>query len=454
MTFVRLSLSFLILCFTSLFLIANIEQLGEGSGYQYLGVSIVLGVLLLVTSGRWHVITRLKTSHMWLLFFLVYFIANLLFDTNDLGAVKAATVGTTGGVVFVLVLGFLLSFAISEIYIGMRKCRLISYVSFFIVLYLGAVLILAEQAFQVHLSELRNDLFLIADQEGAYQRPANFMFIQFMLGSALVVLLYAFREEISKLLFVIALALHAVTASIFMLLAQLIGSNSGLASVGGFFVMILAFLYVARVPMLKQGLLRIGIRAFVLGWIGRRIAVGLCISASILAIALFYLFQFMEIDPALFRISGFGSGQVSSFDSRVEILKNNFIEQFSYNPIFGNTQVDILTTGAGTYAHSLLSILTHLGIVGFVIFVYFMFQVYREITRHNDAVDSLHANQIYALFRLFALGIVLFFSLLTAFYTWLPLWFAIGFLGIGISRENRPRSALDIPPKNPLPWMT
>lgn len=97
MIIVRLSLSLLILSFTSLFLFSNIEQLGEGSGYLSLGVIFTLGALLLVTSGRWHVVTRLKMSHIWLLLFLVYFIVNLLFDTNDLGPVKAATVGTTGG---------------------------------------------------------------------------------------------------------------------------------------------------------------------------------------------------------------------------------------------------------------------------------------------------------------------------------------------------------------------
>jgi len=454
MIIVRLSLSLLILSFTSLFLFSNIEQLGEGSGYLSLGVIFTLGALLLVTSGRWHVVTRLKMSHIWLLLFLVYFIVNLLFDTNDLGPVKAATVGTTGGVIFALVLGFMLSFVFSEIYLGMKKLRLIGYVAFLIVLYLGWNVILATQAYQAHLSELRNDLFLIENQEGSYQRPGNFMFVQCMIGSALVVLLYVFRETISKLIFAIALMLHAATASIYMLLAQLIGSNSGLASIAGFFVMMLTFFYVARLPMLKQGLLSIGIKALVLGWIGRRITIGLCISASFLVVGWFYLLTYTEIDLAMLRITGYGSGEVSSVNSRAEIFENNFIEHFSYNPIFGNTQVDTLTTGTGTYAHSLLSILTHLGLVGFVIFVCFIFQVYREITRYNHAVDSLHTDRVYALFRLFALGIVLFFSLLTAFYTWLPLWFAIGFFGIGMSRGNHPHTVLDLPLKNLPPRVT
>lgn len=434
-------MAFVIMVLTAIYLILNIKELGGGVGYQYLGLGMVIGLLLLILSARWCVITRVKTSQLLLACFLAYFAANVVFDTTDLGRLHAVTTGTKSGVIFGLALGYLLSFVISDIYLCIKKHPwIIGYVSFFIILYLMLVLYLAVNVFEGHLANVGRELFLIEGQRGVYQRPAAFIFIQFMLSNALIALLYVFMQQINTLVFTFALVLDTLIGIVFILLAQLIGSNAGLGAVAGFYVMLLTFLYVARAPGLKEGSSEIGIRPVVFGWIGRRILIGAGGVVSVIALAIIYLFQYADLDASLFRITSYGSGESSSVNSRVDIFRNNFLEQLSYDPIFGNTQVEFHTTGPGTYVHSLLAILTHLGIIGFVLFGLFVFQIYREITQRKTVYNALHTDRVYTLFRLFAMGTVLLFALLTAFYTWLPLWFAIGFFGIGLSTPSKVKS--------------
>ena len=66
-----------------------------------------------------------------------------------------------------------------------------------------------------------------------------------------------------------------------------------------------------------------------------------------------------------FRLFGFGSGEVSSIDSRLAIVSKYFLSQFAVAPFFGNVAAENLVSGEGSYIHSLpLYALTHTGVLG------------------------------------------------------------------------------------------
>ena len=113
-----------------------------------------------------------------------------------------------------------------------------------------------------------------------------------------------------------------------------------------------------------------------------------------------------------------------------DAFRDNFITQFSYNPLFGNMRVDLLTTGQGTYVHSLLSLLTHLGLVGFTLFVLFLRSLYLQIARPDQRLQG-ELKKSYLLFRLFALVAILLAGLVSAFFVWTPLWFCVGLFAFG-----------------------
>ena len=420
------------LSFVSIFLAQNIRELGEGVGYCYLAVAALLGVVLLFLSGRFIVLTSFKLSLLFLVLMLFYVFFNLYFDTGDFSKLFAYTLGTNGGIVFSVLLGMFISFIISDLFLSMRRgIDFAFFTAFLIILYLIFVLVLSAWAFCGHMSGIRLDLFLIEDQEGFYQRPGNFMIMQFIINCSLVVLIFLFRKIIGRIFFVISFVICAASAGIGMLLSQLIGSNAGFGFIAGLFIFLVAYTIVVQAKGFQAGSYRIGLKPLLLGWLGRRIfwATGI-VSTCIFAVGVCVVHYF-SIDLSIFRIFGFDSGHVSSVDSRLEIFRNNFIEHFTYSPIFGNAQVDALTTGEGSYVHSLLSILTHHGFVGFSLFVIFLAQMFIEMVRKQDNI-SLYTNREFVLFRFLVLGFMILFVTMTSYYTCMSFWFSIGALGLSL----------------------
>jgi hypothetical protein len=286
---------------------------------------------------------------------------------------------------------------------------------------------------------VRNDLFLIKIQEGYYQRPGNFLFMQFMIICSLVALLSCFQVYAQKWIIFVSLILLLLNALSSMVLAQLIGSNSGFYSIAGFTFMLFSYLYVSSKPGLEYGMQGIGFKTIFFGWIGKRLLISLFIISILFFIIISLIIDKFQSVGNLFRFTGFGSNTIISITSRYEIFFSNFVEHFNYNPIFGNSQVDVLTTGEGTYLHSIFSILTHHGLIGFFLFSCFIFQMYKEISKTYVGRDTLYNDNRYSIFRILSLGLVLIYALLIAFYTWMPLWFAIGLLGFRFPGNTKHR---------------
>jgi hypothetical protein len=214
-----------------------------------------------------------------------------------------------------------------------------------------------------------------------------------------------------------------------MMLSQLLGSNSGFITTFCFLLLTLLFLNANRSVASKK--IPLTLKTIFLKIFGGKIF----IIYIVIALIFYFLFpldrvDFMGVDISKMRVSNFGEGKMSSVESREKLFSSNFIEHLSYNPIFGNAKVEKLTTGVGTYIHSVLSILTHMGLVGFILFIVLLWQTYVKIVYSNSKEEYLSGNKSYSLFRLMAIGLVLIYATVSAFYTWMPLWFALGFFGL------------------------
>jgi hypothetical protein len=127
----------------------------------------------------------------------------------------------------------------------------------------------------------------------------------------------------------------------------------------------------------------------------------------------------------------------------MHIFSHNFLTQMAVNPVFGNLKADTLTTGNGTYVHSLLSIFSHLGLVGAALFSAYLGSLYNSFKKTKlFAGPGFYHDSECGVFRLILISIVLSFALLATFFTWLPLWFAIGlfFPPLVVQKSHLPRA--------------
>jgi hypothetical protein len=115
------------------------------------------------------------------------------------------------------------------------------------------------------------------------------------------------------------------------------------------------------------------------------------------------------------------TGRFSSIDTRLSILVD-FGRQFAVSPIFGDFSAEVrANSGAGNYVHSLVSFLSHTGVVGTTlvcILLYFIFSR-RWPVRRLAAPD---VQQFFFMSAVLALGLAY------TFMTWQVLWFMLGFM--------------------------
>lgn len=119
-----------------------------------------------------------------------------------------------------------------------------------------------------------------------------------------------------------------------------------------------------------------------------------------------------------------GGGSLSSLTSRFQIL-TSFFDQFAVSPVFGHFRSEILSfAGEGNFPHSLpLSFLSHTGAIGFLWIVAIILSLSYQRWAQGAIVpyDKL---SIYLFVLVLALGSI------SAFLTWLPFWYIIGFICI------------------------
>jgi hypothetical protein len=114
-------------------------------------------------------------------------------------------------------------------------------------------------------------------------------------------------------------------------------------------------------------------------------------------------------------------GGLSSIESRLDLL-TDFGKQFSVSPIFGHFSAEVLAgSGSGNYPHSLLSFLTHTGLIGTSQLCLVLFLIYsRRLPLRRLGPSDLQ--QLLIMSAILALGT------LSVFMTWPVLWFMLGFM--------------------------
>ena len=416
----------MIIVLVLIYLGANISTDGLNHGIGYLGMSLVLFILLNVLVIK---VNRLLIgkSLLIILLFIAWASINTMLDTMSIQDVKSITTGSTGGMLYFMLLGVMCSCALSVINIHIVG-KDVSYVQSIIMMaMIWITLFINYKNFIELLGGVRFDLFLIEDLEVSYQRFASYLIIQNIICGYFVAMLSGGRGIIGKTIFIFAL-LGFVSGSIVLIIkSQLVGSNSAFAFTLCYLLVVLFYVYFNKAKSANYKLNEKYTN--ILSRVVIKKAFGFfMISLVILILSINYLADSGRVNLDMLRITGFGEGEVGSVNSRLEIIEDNFLLHMAYSPLFGNTQVDKLTTGPGTYIHSTLSIFTHLGVFGFIIYIYAVLKIYVSIdlSKYSMRKISLNGGGM-VLFDKLLFIYVLLVAFMIAFYTWAPLWFILGF---------------------------
>ncbi len=416
-----------------LFLFANVEFLQAGVGYVYLLCAVSCAAFLVVSSADLSTTIVFRRSASFMLAFLSYFLLRLLVDVRNLGEIKAELVGTDGGVCFAYLLGAMVSVLCTPLYArrGIRGAQLSAFVVSTVTCGLAA------KAFLAHASSISLEHFGIQDQASLYQRPGNFMIVAALIGS--VYTAQAFRccaAGRGRPLVSAALVLAYFGSIVIELVtSQLVGSNTGFAMVAGLALgtsvwllrpNLVEFKWARALALRGADAVSLFVKSLprLVLWGAASLVAGVVAGAMVLT--------YTGLRISQLRIFGYQNRNIAySLIGRIEILKSDFLTQWAYSPIFGNVAVDDLTTGRGTYAHSLLSVLTHLGLVGTVLLLAYFASLYAELRRPPGLFSGfppLYRDPELGQLRLILAVIFVVFALLATFFTWLPLWAAFGFL--------------------------
>lgn len=420
------------ICSIVLFLFANVKTIDSGVGYSYLVATVGCVICILATTVNPVQSIVFRRSAFFMLAFLTYFVFKLLLDLSDTDEIKAMSVGTDGGLIF----GFLFGVVASILTITSPvRSRDSSYAIWTTFLFLILYALLAWDSCSTHLANIRIDLFVINDEVGLYQRPGNFLIMIAILAS--VQLAQVMRVKSRNRFALTAglagcLAAYLTTMAILEITSQLVGSNIGSVVIAIISLETLVWILRPKLTEMRWGSVLSGrwpnpVRAL------RRCSLKFAFVGTLLIIVAIGLvaglLAYMELGIEQFRIVGYSERNfVYSMMSRVDIFERNFLTHFAYSPLFGTLNVEVLTTGAGSYAHSLVSMLSHLGIVGTVLFIAYLVALYRELKKPTATGLLFYGDLDLGMFRVMIGMTMLFCAAIGTFFTWMPMWFALGLL--------------------------
>ena len=436
----RFILFFMMIGSLLIYLFTNIKLIGEGSpALVVLAFSVLLGGLLIVLELLLKQNIYIKKSFLVLILFFIYFILNSTLNRpNDL---KALLLATSGGIILFYILGSLVS--INLLYIKEKILnfnQFLNIFNFFYIVFSMVFSVLFLDIFMTHSENVREDLFLISDLNGMYQRAGAFLTISFFIYSFITAFFLFVNKYVKKSKFMTLMAflifgLYCLTTIGGMLLSQMIGSNNTLVNLGGLLFATTIFYIFINFTKAENLLshIKLNVKKIFFSKLSSKLFGSIFISLFILFVLLVGLINFFDIDLDRFRIFGFGS-ETNAMSTRLELISNFFIH-FDYNPIFGNMAVDILTTGEGTYIHSFIAtLLTHLGIVGFILFFIYLFVAIKEKLKSSN---NLYVNNLFSLYSLVVFAGIFAIASVGTFITYSPIWFLLGLLFPPIVFKNR-----------------
>ena len=270
--------------------------------------------------------------------------------------------------------------------------------------------------------------------EGAsYQRPGNFLTIVFLLYSVLFFIVMLVKEYNKlKTPFSFAMPLiYLASTCVAAFSAQMIGSNNSFLMISSIGVITLVSYSVKSVSLRYPGSRRqVTDRVLSYSVIRSLFFRGAIVVGGIF-LFLVVIVNWADFDIKQMRFFGFGDSENDSVSSRLSIFKGNFILHYSDSPLWGNYNIDVESTGAGTYVHSALGYsLTHTGVVGFIVLLTMIVLVIRDLVSSSVIFDgslSFQLKSVRMLF-LFLFLVVFVVASLATVMTWSVLWFSLGFL--------------------------
>lgn len=441
MDVLRFLFSFFSVVFFLLYWHSNVNMTGEAAGGSYIFLSIFLGCTNLIVYYLNNRQIYLKSSFLLLCVYLAYYLVKLIIDITELSEIKEATIGTTRGVFLALLEGYIISvciYTLSNLFTKSLIWKNIVFISIFVLsfFYLYSLFVLLNEL----LLNIRDDVFLIKDV-GAYQRPGVMLSIAYLVLSLLIVktIYISKNKKISlflkpiKVLYIVLYSAITITQCV---ISQAIASNSCLLFTVVLYLISIGFILLVFIRdrrLHNYGTLNEK-KKYLYGFrwmpIVRSWVIGL-ISIVLIGIYLIYKFDF---DISQTRVMGYGSGEVSSISSRTSFIEKYYPTHLSYNPIFGHLQVDELTTGKGTYAHSfLLATLSHMGVVGLILFLTFFYFAIQGLCRNRNliflhGIQNTYLSKAFRFYLIFILFCIFAIASLTTFIDWMPIWFAFGLI--------------------------
>lgn len=425
----RFLLFFIMLGILLVYLFINIKLIGKGSFALILLVFFVMiGVFLIVLEIILKKGIYIKKSFLFLVLFFLYLIINITINRpNDL---KRMLIATSGGIILFYVLGSLISINLLSIKEKvLNSNRFLNIFNFLCIIFTLLFVTLLVDTFTTLMINIRADLFLIADLNGAYQRPGSFLLIAFFIYSFITVFFIFVNSYVKRYKFIsfILFGLYCLVTIVAMMLSQMIGSNNALVNLIGLLFITKMFYILINFLNSKYLLsnIKLNIKKIFLSKLTRKLFSSIFIALFVVILLLVIFVNTLDIDLDKFRIFGYGSGEISSVSNRLA-LWDNFLVHFNYNPIFGNIAVDCLTTGKGSYVHSFpASLLTHLGIVGFLLFFVYLYTAIKETLNNNN---NLYFNNLFSLYSIVVFIGIFVIASLAVFITWIPLWFLLGLI--------------------------
>jgi hypothetical protein len=373
--------------------------------------------------------------------FFVYFAGRLAVDSESLGDFVGYTLGYTNGVFFGYGLGVASSVLVDSA-VAARSGRLC---------WIGAAAFLLFNilsAWQLESSAIDAglvDLYRAYIRNETYQVSGALISVVALLAAGVAFkgnLFCAPRRTrwIGVCLVLMALTLIGLSAR----LAQLMGSNAGPAFLVPLAVIVCAIALSSFKRTQPSGLGRFPVRwSYRLLWRRARAVIVIGVALALAMGCTFWIFvDAGVIDIARYRLFGYEEATVvnRSLTSRLAILAGNYGVHLDYAPVFGYFFVDRATTGDGTYAHSLLAIIPHLGVVGACIFLTMAVVVVKQLLSSWNRACAEGGDRRFVLLSMAIVGWAAVFLLVTNFFTSIVLWFPLGFF-VPAVQLSRPRAS-------------
>ncbi len=426
------------------YLVGNLEFFGViHVGIQWLILFTVISILcdMIIIIKRREV--ALRWSVLFFAMFMIYFMFRCAVDIPDLNW-GSKFIGSDAGILFYFMFGYCASIPWSYV-AGNKGGSNEIFDKYFIFVFFVASIFNSVNLLNLAFARSREDLYLVESGDDLYQWPGDLLSIRILMLTILTAYFISINKHGkrfgARIMSIAVVALFTLQCLISIFFSQIIGSNKAVVIIVGCWLCLIALIFAMKSIRDHLNTADAGVQ------IGVVLLIRIVLIKIVLLIfgvfgLLFFSITLIDFPFDKFRIFGFGSGQIDSVSSRLELLMDGFIMQFSVDPFWGHAGADYLTLGEGRYIHSTIAnTLTHTGLVGFVmhfagIFI-LLFEQKFQIFSRTQSFDCLVENN----WELRFVGLLLFLMILllgavSSSFVWGVYWFSFGLYLSGSCSRN------------------